>query len=64
MLSRIALAVVVGVITALVVALIGYILVEVGLVSIGGFVKGISALVGLLAGVWFFFTGQTPNNAV
>lgn len=64
MLKRIALSVIVGVVTALVVALIGVVLVEVHVENIGAFVKGAAPVVGILAGFWYFFTGQTPNNAV
>lgn len=59
MLQRVLLAAVVGVVTALVVALVGVILTEVGFNSVGDFVKGASAVVGLLSAVWYFFTQQT-----
>lgn len=59
MLSKVAMSVVVGVITALVTALIGIVLVSVGVHDIGEFVKGIAPLVGLLAGVWYFFTNRS-----
>lgn len=64
MLSRAILAIIVGVVTAIVVAVIGLILVKIGLEQIGSFIKGISGLIGLLAGLWYFVTGQTPNRAV
>ena len=62
MLKQLVLAVVVGVITALVVALVGVILVEVGVVQIGNFVKGAATIVGILAAVWYFFTNRTPTS--
>lgn len=62
MLRQLILAVCVGVVTAIVVALIGVVLVMAHLVEVGNFVKGISAIVGLIAGVWYFFTNQTPTN--
>jgi hypothetical protein len=64
MLSRVALSVVVGVVTWIVALLVGWVLVEVSLESIGAFVKGVAPLLGLVAGVWYFFTGETPGRAV
>ena len=64
MISRIVLAIVVGVVTALVVLLLGLILVAMGgsvpvLETIGAFAEKFCWVFGLLAGLWFFFTGRT-----
>lgn len=64
MLKRVLLAVLVGIVAALVTLLVGHILVEVGVEQIGAFVKGVAVLVGLIAGVWYFLTGQTPSQAL
>ncbi len=58
MVSRILTAVVVGVVTAIVVYLVGLVLVEVNVESIGSFVKNISGLLGLLAAIYYFVTGR------
>jgi glutamate mutase epsilon subunit len=64
MIKQVILAIVVGIVTAIVVALIGVVLVEVGVEQIGNFVKGVAAVVGILAGIWYFFTNQTPTRAL
>ena len=60
MLQKLILAVVVAVIVTLACVLLGAILVtlNVGIaVTIGNFLKSYSAVLGVLAGLWFFFSG-------
>lgn len=64
MVSRIVLAIVVGVVVALGILLLGLVLVAMGasvpvLVTIGGFAEKFCWVFGLLAGLWFFFSGRT-----
>jgi hypothetical protein len=64
MLSRLVLAVVVAVIVALVFLLLGLIMISMGgavpiLVTIGAFFEKFCWVLGLLAGLWFFFSGRT-----
>jgi hypothetical protein len=64
MLRRVILAVVVGVVTALVVGLVGVLLLETDvrvLVSLGSFLKAWATVLGFLAGVWYYITGQSPT---
>lgn len=62
MLSRIVLAVVVAVVVTLGCLLVGGILdaltVQIA-ITIGNFLKNYSAVIGVLAGLWFFFSGKT-----
>jgi hypothetical protein len=66
MLSRIVLAVLVGVITTLACVLVGGILVSLGVaiaVTIGGFLVNYSGVLGVIAALWYFFSNQTwPNR--
>lgn len=55
MLSRAVIAIVVGVLAGLLTALVGLLLVEVGVETVGAFVRNISWLVGLLVGLYYFF---------
>lgn len=57
--SRVLVAVVVGIVAALLTALVGIIVAELGSGDVGRFLQGISWLVGVLAGVWYYFTGRT-----
>lgn len=62
MLARLALAVVVGVITTLVCVLLGGILVSLNVtiaVVVGAFLQTYSAVLGVLAAIAFFFSGRT-----
>ncbi len=62
MLSRIVLAVVVAVVVTLVCYLVGGILDSLTIqiaVTIGNFLKQYGAVLGVLAGLWFFFSGRT-----
>lgn len=58
MLSRIVLAVVVGIIVTLASALVGSLFIAMGIswvVVIGNFLDGYAALFGILAALWYFF---------
>ena len=62
MLQRVILAACVGVFTALIILLIGVILVAIKVpiaTSIGDFISQWCWVFGLIAGIWFFFTGRT-----
>lgn len=68
LLSRLVLSVVVAVVTTLACILIGAILVALDVeiaVTIGGFLKRYSGIFGVLAGLWYFFSGSTwmPGRA-
>lgn len=56
MVGRVITAIIVGIVAWILTALVGTVLVEVGLNGIGSFVKGIAGLVGLLVGAWHFIT--------
>lgn len=61
MLSRLILAVVVAVVVTLACVLVGGILTGLGVavaVTIGDFLKTYSAVLGVLAGLWWFFAGS------
>lgn len=62
MLSRLVLAVVVGVVVTLACLLIGALLATINValaVTIGNFLKSWSGGLGLLAALWYFFAGST-----
>jgi hypothetical protein len=62
MVTRIVLACVVGIATALVILLIGLVLVAIKVpiaTTVGGFLETWCWVFGLLAAIWFFFTGRT-----
>ncbi|MHB8420652.1 MAG: hypothetical protein ACYDCL_21480 [Myxococcales bacterium] len=62
MIARLVLAVVMACVTGLVCVLVGAILGSVGIpiaVTIGAFLVRWGWILGVLAGVWFFFTGRT-----
>lgn len=64
MLRRVLLAVIVGVVTAVVLGLVGTLLVDTDtrfLVSLGSFLKAWSVVLGFLAGVWYYLTGEKPG---
>lgn len=63
--KRIVLSVVIGVVVFLIVTLVGILLVALEVdfaVSVGAFLKTYASLIGLLAAIWFFFTGRTVLN--
>lgn len=67
MVRKVVLSVVVGVVTWLVVALAGSVLESVNqetVAAIGRFLENYAVLFGLLAGVWYFFTNQTPGDVL
>lgn len=68
MVSRLVMAVVVGIITTLVCVLLGSIFMMFDInwaAAIGSFLKSFSGLLGLLAALWHFFSGTTwPNLKV
>lgn len=63
MLSRVITAIIVGIVTALVVYLIG-ILVSPVSAAIGGFLESISYIAGLLAGLWYFFANRSRQPLI
>lgn len=67
LLKKTVLAVCVGVVTAIVIYVIGAIVEDVGVNwthDLGVLLKGFAVILGLVAGVWYFLTGQTPTSAV
>ena len=64
MISRLVLALVVAIVTGLVCILLGSILASLGVpiaTTIGDFLTRWGWVIGILAGLWFFFTGGTLN---
>jgi len=62
MLSRVVLSIVVAVIVTLLAALLGGILITLSVevaVTIGKWMKEYAAVLGVLAGLWWFFSGRT-----
>ncbi len=62
MVGRIALAAVIGIVTWLLCVLVGGLLLLVkldGVVQVGHFLQIYGPLLGVLAGVWYFFSGKT-----
>lgn len=62
MLKRIILSVIVGIAVALVCLLLGALLITIKVdfaVAIGEFLNQYAGVIGLLAGIWYYFTGQT-----
>lgn len=62
MLARVVLAVVVGIVVGLVCLLVGALLGDIGIpfvATIGSFLATWAWVLGLLAGLWFFFSGRT-----
>lgn len=67
MISRILLSILVAIIVTLACILLGAILISLQVsiaVTIGDFLKHFSSVIGILAGLWYFFTGSTwPTRA-
>ena len=64
MLTRLILAVIVGIVTFIVLYVVGALLATVDVTwvsTLGSLLKQFSSLLGLIAGVWYYFTGQTPH---
>lgn len=64
MLTKIILSIVVAIVVALVCVLIGGILAALNvdvIKQIGDFLQDYSTLIGILAGIWYFFSGRTFN---
>jgi hypothetical protein len=59
MLMRVAASVVVGVVTWIVVALVGILVSRFLDGQVGSFITGVAVLLGFLAAVWFYVTGRT-----
>lgn len=68
MLNRVVLAVVVGIVVTLVCVLVGALLITLNIdlaVTVGTFLKQWSGVIGVLAALWYFFSGTTwPNRGV
>jgi hypothetical protein len=65
MLSKLILSVVVAVVVTLVCILLGAILIVLKVdiaVTVGNFLKSYGGVLGVLAGLWYFFTGFTFNR--
>lgn len=62
MLTRLVLSVVVGIVTAIVIYLLGVVLIEVDAESVGNFFKNVAGILGLLAGIWYFFVGNNSRH--
>jgi hypothetical protein len=65
MLSKLALSVVVAIVVTLACILLGAILIALKIdiaVTIGDFLKNYGAVLGVLAGIWYFFTGVAFNR--
>lgn len=58
MLSRIINAVIVGLVVFIALVLIGLLLIEVGLEDVGGFLRSVAGLVGVLAALYHFFVSS------
>lgn len=63
MIRRVVLSIIVAIVTWILVALVGYGLVEAGISEVGSFVRGVAPLLGVLAGIWYFFAGPTDRIA-
>lgn len=62
MLSRLILSVVVAVVVTLACTLVGAILISLGVaiaVTIGDFLKAYAGVLGVLAGLWYYFSGTS-----
>lgn len=64
MVSRVILSIIVGVVTWLLTMLVGMVLVQATLDDLGRFVTSVSPIVGLVAGVWYFFAGSDRGRVV
>lgn len=61
MVQRILMAVLVGIVTGIVVYIIGMgVALLPGADAIGAFIMGIAWLLGLVAAIWFYLTGRNP----
>jgi len=59
MLSRIVLSLIVGLVAFGVTFLVGLVITLVpGIAPVGVFIQAVSPIVGVIAGLWYFFTGQ------
>ena len=56
---HILIAILVGVITGIITAVIGYLLVELHLVTVGNFVRSIAVLVGVVAAIYYYLTNRS-----
>lgn len=60
MIVRVILSIVVAVAVAVLVKLVGAGLLDAGVSNTGTYLTGVSVLLGILAGIWYFFAGPYP----
>ncbi len=64
MVGRVILSIVVAVVTAVVVKLVGAGLLDAGAANTGAYLTAVAVLLGICAGVWFFFASPYPSRRV
>ncbi len=57
--TRILVAIIIDIFVAIAVALLGTVIVEVGYERVGSFLRGVAGLLGLLAALYYYLTGQS-----
>lgn len=60
MVGKVILSIVVGIVVAVVVKIVGAVLVDSGASNTGSYLNAVAALLGLAAGLWYYFAGTNP----
>lgn len=64
MIARIILSIVVAVATGILVKIVGAALLDAGVAHVGTYLTGVAVLLGILAGIWFYFASPYPTRRV
>jgi hypothetical protein len=60
MITRVILSIIVAVVVGIVASVIGKALVDAGVANVGGYIDSLSVLIGIVAGIWYYFAGPYP----
>lgn len=63
MIVRIILSVVVAIVVGVVIKLVGAGLLDAGVANTGAYLNAVAVLLGICAGVWYFFAGKYPTGS-
>lgn len=64
MIARVFLSIVVAVVVGILVKLVGAGLLDAGAANTGSYLNAVAVLLGICAGVWYFFAGPYPTRRV
>jgi len=64
MIVRIILSIVVAVVTGVVIKILGAALLDAGVQNVGAYITTVAVLLGICAGIWFYFASPYPTRSV